>query len=135
MVWYPNGLRDEKNNYPIFRKWITASHPAVDFNSQNIWLVDMACFPWSSWSPIFILNEGSFNDKSWTLYVWNKLIFLWILFSWPVYYANWDIVIEDIPTQQKISTNTSVMMNLWYYIKSIVILDFKEEIINRLKKQ
>jgi len=45
MVGYPRGLWDEKNNFPLFRKGITASHPAIDFNRDNIGVVDMACFP------------------------------------------------------------------------------------------
>ena len=52
MVGYPIGLWDEKNNFPIFRKGYTASHPAIDFNESGIGLVDMACFPGSSGSPI-----------------------------------------------------------------------------------
>lgn len=48
MVGYPKGLRDTKNNLPLFRKGITASHPAIDFNNKNIGAVDMACFPGSS---------------------------------------------------------------------------------------
>lgn len=54
MVGYPIGLADARNNYPIFRKGYTAAHPAVDFNEDGIGLVDMACFPGSSGSPIYI---------------------------------------------------------------------------------
>ena len=57
MVGYPNGLWDEKNNLPLIRKGITASHPAIDFNRLGIGVVDMACFPGSSGSPIFILMD------------------------------------------------------------------------------
>ena len=32
MVGYPIGLWDKNNNFPIFRKGYTASHPAIDFN-------------------------------------------------------------------------------------------------------
>lgn len=56
MVGYPIGLYDTTNNYPIFRRGITSSHPATDFNNKNIGLVDVACFPGSSGSPIFIIN-------------------------------------------------------------------------------
>lgn len=59
MLGYPIGLADARNNYPIFRKGYTAAHPAVDFNEDGIGLVDMACFPGSSGSPIYILNEGN----------------------------------------------------------------------------
>ena len=55
MVGYPIGLWDERNNFPIFRKGFTACHPAIDFNEDGIGLIDMACFPGSSGSPIYIL--------------------------------------------------------------------------------
>lgn len=44
MVGYPSGLWDQKNNLPLFRKGITSSHPATDFNDKNVGVVDMACF-------------------------------------------------------------------------------------------
>lgn len=129
MVWYPNWLYDEKNNLPIFRKWITWFHPAINFNGEKIWLVDMACFPGSSWSPIFIYNKSWYTDKRWTLNIGpDRLIFLWVLFSWPQYNSDWEIIVESIPTQQKIITKTPVMINLWYYIKSNIIFDFKSKI-------
>ena len=54
MVGYPIGLWDKKNNLPLFRKGVTANHPSIDFNTESIGVVDMACFPGSSGSPIFL---------------------------------------------------------------------------------
>lgn len=73
------GLSDTRNNYPIFRKGYTSAHPAVDFNDDGIGLVDMACFPGSSGSPIFIFNEGSYRDKHGnvrlrSIYLFNLLV-------------------------------------------------------------
>lgn len=48
--------------------------------------------------------------------------------SGPVYDSKGEIIVEDIPTQQKVSSITPQMINLGYYIKSEVILDFKEKI-------
>ncbi len=129
MVGYPNGLWDKENNFPIFRKGITASHPATDFNNKNIGAVDMACFPGSSGSPIFILNENGYSDKKGVTHMAAKrIIFLGVLFQGPQLNAKGDLVIEDIPTKQKISLNTPVMINLGYYIKSSEVLSFKSEI-------
>jgi hypothetical protein len=60
MAGYPNGLWDEENNYPLIRRGITASHPAVDFNVEGVptTVVDIAAFPGSSGSPGFIYNRG-----------------------------------------------------------------------------
>ncbi len=38
------------------------------------------------------------------------------------------MIIENIPTQQKISSLTPMMINLGYYIKSTELLAFRSEI-------
>ena len=64
MIGYPNGIWDEVNNFPIFRQGITATHPAYNFRNEPKFLADMSCFPGSSGSPVFLLNQGTYNDKS-----------------------------------------------------------------------
>lgn len=129
MVGYPIGLWDLNNNFPVFRKGYTASHPAFDFNEKGIGLVDMACFPGSSGSPIYILNENGYRDKKGTNYLGAiRVILLGILYSGPHYDAQGDIVVKAIPTQQQIQTSTRIMTNLGYYVKSTELIEFKEYI-------
>lgn len=127
MVGYPIGLWDKNNNFPIFRKGYTASHPAIDFNESGIGLVDMACFPGSSGSHIYILNEGGYKDKVGNLnWGQSRIIFIGTLFSGPIYDATGKLVVTDIPTSnQVVESHTGVMVNLGYYIKSSEILEFK----------
>lgn len=127
MVGYPIGLWDKNNNFPIFRKGYTASHPAIDFNESGIGLVDMACFPESSGSPIYILNEGGYKDKVGNLnWGQSRIIFIGTLFSGPIYDATGKLVVTDIPTSnQVVESHTGIMVNLGYYIKSSEILEFK----------
>ena len=126
MIGYPIGLSDNKNNFPIFRKGYTATHPAIDFNGDKIGLVDMACFPGSSGSPIFILNEGSYADKNGNLYAGSRVIFLGIQYAVPVYNSVGDIQITiQNPTMH---VSTQQMTNLGFYIKSSELLEFKETI-------
>ncbi|MBE6140782.1 MAG: serine protease [Firmicutes bacterium] len=128
MAGYPIGLSDEHNNYPIFRKGITASHPALDFNNTNVGLVDMACFPGSSGSPIFIINENGYSDKNGNHYLGRKrIIFLGILYSGPIMNASGKIEVREIPTVHEAYSNTQIMINLGYYIKA-------EELLNLLEK-
>jgi hypothetical protein len=135
MVGYPNGLWDEKNNLPLFRKGITASHLAIDFNEESMGAVDMACFPGSSGSPIFILNENGYRDKKGNYYLGaSRIVFLGILFKGPQIDARGKLIIEDLPTQKTIISNTPIMINMGYYIKSIKILDFKSIIEEKIKK-
>jgi len=125
MLGYPNGLWDQKNNLPLFRKGITATHPAIDFNEKNIGAVDIACFPGSSGSPIFILNEGSYCNKRGTHLGSGRLIFLGILFAGPTWNAEGELIIVNIPTKDKIVPVTPLMINLGYYIKATELLAFK----------
>ena len=54
MLGCPSGLFDEVNNLPIARRGITATPlPTYSYNGKAEFLVDIACFPGSSGSPIF----------------------------------------------------------------------------------
>lgn len=128
MVGYPIGLWDEKNNFPIFRSGYTASHPALDFNKKGIGLVDMACFPGSSGSPIFILNESGYSDRQGNTYLGAKRIkLIGVLYSGPVYRAEGELIVREIPTtNQAMWSTTSIMTNLGYYIKASELQEFKD---------
>lgn len=62
MVGYPNGLWDEVHNFPLFRQGITSSDPAFDFCGKPEFMIDCACFPGSSGSPIFTYCETVYRD-------------------------------------------------------------------------
>lgn len=136
MVGYPIGLWDKKNNLPLFRRGITASHPAIDFNEESTGVVDMACFPGSSGSPIFIDNINGYHDKEKNRFMLGtkRSIFLGILFSGPVFKADGTIKVVSIPTSNTLVSTTPLMINLGYYIKAHKILDFTEYIKQRLEQ-
>lgn len=133
MVGYPIGLYDKKHNLPLFRKGYTATHPMLNFNGEKIGVVDMACFPGSSGSPIFVLNEGPFMYNG-ELFAGSRLIFLGILFSGPVYNADGILETRNIDMKLETIPRVGIMTNLGYYIKAEVILDFKEKIIEDCNK-
>ena len=135
MVGYPIGLWDEKNNFPIFRKGFTATHPSIDFNGECIGLADMACFPGSSGSPIFILNEHGYSDKRGNTYLGAKrIILLGILYAGPIHTATGELIVETIPTMQKMLSKTPIMTNLGYYIKSTEVKEFENYIRKNIHK-
>jgi hypothetical protein len=134
MVGYPIGLFDQKNNLPLFRKGITAAHPAINFNNDNIGVIDCACFPGSSGSPILLYNNSGYADKSVVMIGRERIIFLGVLYSGPIFSAEGNIKIEEIPTQQKIGIDTQVMINLGYYIKAKEILTLKNEVLKIMKE-
>lgn len=119
MVGYPNGLSDEINNFPLFRRGSTASHPAVDFNGKPEAMVDMACFPGSSGSPILLLNENGYRSKTGDYYMGSSRVFLLgVLARGPVWRRDGVIEVRDIPTQQLPVPVTNLMIHLGYYIKT-----------------
>jgi len=75
MVGYPNGIWDNVNNKPILRKGVTATHPNFDYCGKKEIMIDAACFPGSSGSPVFIFNEGSYRDKRGNMYMGASRVF------------------------------------------------------------
>jgi hypothetical protein len=59
MVGYPNGLWDRANNLPIFRRGVLATDYKRDWNGRKEFLIDAACFPGSSGSPVILFDIGS----------------------------------------------------------------------------
>lgn len=121
MVGYPNGIWDEVNNKPILRRGITATHPKRNFNNEKKFLIDMACFPGSSGSPILIMNHGGYVDNLGNLN-WGKsrLFLLGILYAGPIYNAKGEMHFGNIP-----SITTSIPNNLGLVIKSERIMEME----------
>ena len=95
MVGYPNGIWDAINNKPIFRKGITATHPNRDYLGNKEFLIDAACFPGSSGSPVFIYNEfGYFDGLQFNLGK-RRALLLGILYAGPQHYIKGEIQVEE----------------------------------------
>jgi len=132
MIGHPIGLSDRFNSLPIFRTGITASHPGIDFNNKGIGIVDIAAFPGSSGSPIFILNKGQYTDKKNNTYFGaTRVVFLGVLFSGPVHTLEGNIEKKLIPMNFNSIVKTQIMTNLGYYIMSS---DMVEEILKRVRE-
>lgn len=134
MVGYPIGLSDEVNNYPLYRKGITASHPANDYNGKSEFLIDAACFPGSSGSPVFLANIGNYVDKRGGTNIATRFYFLGVLYAGPQYTNTGKIVVVDVPTKKDTIVVSSIPINLGYVIKSKKLLEFEpilEKLINK----
>ncbi|MEG3989642.1 serine protease [Microcoleus sp. S28C3] len=118
MIGYPNGLWDEVNNLPLIRRGTTATHPAVDFKGRSTTVIDAACFPGSSGSPVLIVNEGMFTTKSGTFAGYTRVFLLGVLFSGPCMTAQGEIVIQTIPTSQQPISLTNLMIHLGYIVQT-----------------
>ncbi|MDF1612614.1 S1 family peptidase [Stygiobacter electus] len=119
MIGYPNGIWDSKNNKPIFRKGITATHPNLNYEGKKEFMIDVACFPGSSGSPVFILNEGGYRDKKGNTYMGRSRVFLLgTLYAGPQHIATGEIKIINVPIAQKPIAISSIPNNLGLVIKS-----------------
>ncbi len=133
MVGYPIGLWDAINNYPLYRNGITSSHPANDYNGKSEFIIDAACFPGSSGSPVFLANIGNYVDKKGGTNIATRFYLLGILYAGPQYTATGDIIVIDVPTKKDTIVASNIPTNLGYVIKSKRLLDFDsvlEKLIN-----
>jgi hypothetical protein len=121
MVGYPIGLWDEANNLPLIRKGITATHPAIDFGGKSIGIVDAACFPGSSGSPVLIVNERMYGRKTATI-LGSRAILLGVLFAGPQMSAEGEVLIKEIPIVYQPISVMKMMIHLGYYIKAKELL-------------
>jgi hypothetical protein len=124
MVGYPNGLWDTNNNKPLLRKGVTALHPKFDYCGRKDIIIDAACYPGSSGSPVFLLNEGVYKHGS-TVMAGDRVFLLGVLYAGPVQNISGEIEVVDIPTVQKPIALSQISINLGYVIKAHRILELE----------
>ncbi|MBC5583719.1 trypsin-like peptidase domain-containing protein [Eggerthella sp. NSJ-70] len=119
MIGYPNGLWDEANNLPIVRSGITATPFRYDYLGKKEFMIDSACFPGSSGSPVFIYDQGSYSQGN-DLFVGTRLFLLGIMYAGPLATVDGKIVMSNTP-----HVESNIMMNLGMVIKSERLLEFE----------
>jgi Trypsin-like peptidase domain len=134
MIGYPNSLWDRVNNLPIVRRGITATPIARDYNGRPEFVIDAACFPGSSGSPIFLYNEGALQRKAGTAVLEPKFGLLGVLYAGPQHNIEGEIVVDTIPTAVRSVPISPIPMNLGFCIKAHRILDFAPQIWERIEQ-
>lgn len=79
MVGYPNSIWDKYNNKPIFRRGITATSMKLNYDGNPNFLIDVATFPGSSGSPIFIANANGYGFRN-DFYMGQRLFLVGVAF-------------------------------------------------------
>lgn len=128
MVGCPNGLFDETNALPIMRQGTTASHPALPYNGRQEFMIDVACFPGSSGSPVYLFNSfGYYNKARGGIDLGGTRVkLLGVLYAGPTINQNGQIVLT-----KSMDVRVSSMMHLGFVLRSTKILELSDEI--RLK--
>lgn len=126
MIGYPNGIWDEKNNMPIIRRGVTATSPKYDYNGLPIFVIDCACFPGSSGSPVLIFDQGGYMDSKGNLNLGgSRVLLLGALFAGPQHVAEGEIKTIQVPLQHVPISLSKIPNNLGFVVKSNKIHDFK----------
>lgn len=135
MIGYPNGLWDETHNLPIIRKGITATHPRLNLNGRPEFLIDAACFPGSSGSPVFLANIGSYVGPQGGLHAGTRVALLGTLYAGPQHTTTGEIVVVDVPTDTKSIAVGSIPNNLGYVIQANELIVLEETVRKALTPQ
>ncbi|ADT87619.1 trypsin-like peptidase domain-containing protein [Vibrio furnissii] len=127
MVGYPNGIWDEVNNQPVFRKGITATHPELKYNGKPEFLIDAACFNGSSGSPVIAVDKDSITTRTeGTVFAPGilRVRLLGILYAGPQHLASGEVKTVEIGIKKNIAL-TAIPNNLGNVISSKALLDFE----------
>lgn len=132
MVGYPVGIWDDQNNMPVFRKGVAATHPYLDYRRKKEFIVDMACFPGSSGSPVVFVRSGLYSDKMGRNIVGSEVKLLGVLYAGPQYTVQGTIEVVPVPTALQPVPVSRIPTNLGFVIKAERLLRF-EPILERLQ--
>lgn len=123
MIGYPIGLSDTYNHKPIIRRGITASHPKKDYQGKKETLLDMACYPGSSGSPVFILNKGAYITRE-GITMGSRVYLLGVLYGGHEFNAQGVLQFANLPNTPV--PVTRIPINLGIIIKAERILEFEK---------
>lgn len=106
----------------LIRKGITSTHLKFDYNGKKEFLIDMACFPGSSGSPIFFCNESSYTQGNATFFG-SRCKLLGLLYGGPQHTSTGSVVFENIPTNPK--AIIQIPNNLGVVVKAVRIKELE----------
>jgi hypothetical protein len=121
-VGYPAGLIDDVNNLPIFHRGAAATAPYIDFRGKTEFLIDIAAWPGSSGSPVFLYDGGMiFDPRKKVVQPGERLALLGVIYADFEMNTSGNIEMNDLPTATSGPRNP---VNIGVCVKSRRILDF-----------
>jgi len=135
MIGYPNGIWDSRNNMPILRRGVTATHPAIEYEGRREFMIDAACFPGSSGSPVMLYNTGSYSTRDGGLAIGTRIKLLGVLFAGPEHTVTGELQIVVVPTRQDVLAVPGIPNNLGVVIQSSRLRHFEEQFMQLLERQ
>ncbi len=132
MIGYPNGLWDATHNQPVSRSGVLASHYKFDWNGRPEFVIDAACVPGSSGSPVLLVDIGQVFTRKGLHIGSSRVKLLGVLHAGPVLSADGSIEVIPVPTVNTIQTRTDIPINLGYVIKAKKLIEF-EAVLEKIK--
>ncbi|WP_443750385.1 trypsin-like peptidase domain-containing protein [Asticcacaulis solisilvae] len=121
MVGYPKGHGDQVNRLPLVRRGITSTALAINFDGKPEFVVDMACFPGSSGSPIFLYNANGYYDYQQAKFVGTPRVKLvGVLWGGP---PTWEKAIEITGAQSEIYSKSPLHLGFAIRATELMALD------------
>lgn len=122
-IGYPNGVWDSKNLLPIARRGMTASPISVDFENTPRFLIDASVFGGSSGSPVFLMNQGMYTDKTGGTVIGSRLLFVGVIAA--VFFRTQfnQIISVPIPTQVQPMAQQQEMIDLGIVFKARTVVE------------
>ncbi|MFO7551506.1 MAG: SEC-C metal-binding domain-containing protein, partial [Haliea sp.] len=105
-----------------------ATHPKLALNGKPEFLIDAACFPGSSGSPVFLANIGSFVNQSGALCAGTRIALLGILYAGPQHTATGEVKVVEVPTDTKTISVGSIPNNLGLVIHAKELFELETAI-------
>ena len=126
MIGYPIGVYDAVNNLPVTRSGITASRVGLRYNGRREFLIDCACFPGSSGSPVFQYDSGPRPVRGGGISLGGlRLKFLGVLWGGPTHTEAGKIISVPIQTSAQPIPIVKQMTNLGFCVRAEAVLDFR----------
>lgn len=127
MIGYPDGLVDQNQLYPVSRRGITATPAFARFDGKPDFLIDCACFPGSSGSPVFLLDQGLYVDKENNTQIGEtRFGLLGFLYAGPVMGQDGQLIARPPPARLARMVEVPLMMNLGVCVRAQSLLAFME---------
>lgn len=123
MVGYPNGIWDCRHNLPVFRAGVAATHYRYDWNGRPQFLIDCACFPGSSGSPVLVCDVGQVHTKKGLQIGTSRIKFLGVLYAGPQHRVDGRIEFVPVPTANRVVSVSTIPNNLGMVIKARELIE------------
>jgi hypothetical protein len=126
-VGYPIGISDTANNMPVFRQGVAATHPSLDFEGRKEFLIDAACYPGCSGSPVVLYEPGlniEGDDHIKVTGPRGRLMLLGVVYGGFEDSVEGKVKVVPVPTRLETVVESRVPIHLGAVIKAERLLDF-----------